>query len=73
MLNSSNFQFSSFNQQNKRTVVEAVETAVRVLEENGRFNAGRGSYKNEKGEVECDAMIMDGEKLNAGMQFNLIW
>jgi isoaspartyl peptidase/L-asparaginase-like protein (Ntn-hydrolase superfamily) len=37
------------------------------LEENGRFNAGRGSYKNEKGEVECDAMIMDGEKLNAGM------
>ncbi|CAB3981839.1 isoaspartyl peptidase L-asparaginase [Paramuricea clavata] len=47
------------------TAVDAVEKAVRGLEENGRFNAGRGSYKTDKGQVECDAMIMDGHKVDA--------
>jgi isoaspartyl peptidase/L-asparaginase-like protein (Ntn-hydrolase superfamily) len=43
-----------------------VEKAVRILEENGRFNAGRGSFKTDKGQVECDAMIMDGHRVDAG-------
>ncbi|CAB4014318.1 isoaspartyl peptidase L-asparaginase, partial [Paramuricea clavata] len=48
------------------TAVDAVEKAILSLEENGRFNAGRGSYKTDKGDVECDAMIMDGHKVDAG-------
>jgi isoaspartyl peptidase/L-asparaginase-like protein (Ntn-hydrolase superfamily) len=43
-----------------------VEKAILGLEENGRFNAGRGSYKTDRGDVECDAMIMDGHKVDAG-------
>ena len=52
--------------QNGGTAVDAVEKAVRVFEEHGYFNAGRGSCLNEDGEVECDAMIMDGEKMKTG-------
>ena len=43
-----------------------MEKAILGLEENGRFNAGRGSYKTDRGDVECDAMIMDGQKVDAG-------
>jgi hypothetical protein len=52
--------------QNGATAVEAVEAAVRVLEENENFNAGRGSLLNSDHEVECDAMIMEGHTLNNG-------
>ena len=38
-----------------------------VLEDNDYFNAGVGSLLNTDGEVECDAMIMDGETLNIGI------
>ncbi|XP_028415650.1 isoaspartyl peptidase/L-asparaginase-like [Dendronephthya gigantea] len=48
------------------TAVDAVEAAVRHLEEDPRFNAGRGSFVNSEKKVECDAMIMDGETLTAG-------
>ena len=47
--------------------VDAVEAAVSVLEDNDYFNAGVGSLLNTDGEVECDAMIMDGETLNIGI------
>ena len=52
--------------QNGGTAVEAVEEAVRVLEENENFNAGCGSLLNNDREVECDAMIMEGHTLNNG-------
>lgn len=44
----------------------AVEEAVKVLEDNPHFNAGKGSALNSKGEVEMDASIMDGKTLHAG-------
>jgi beta-aspartyl-peptidase (threonine type) len=46
--------------------IDAVEEAVRELEDNYLFNAGRGSALNNKGEVEMDACIMNGKNLLAG-------
>ena len=39
--------------------VAAVVAAVRRLEDDGEFNAGRGSVPNSSGEVEMDAGLMD--------------
>ncbi len=50
----------------KGKVVDACEEAVKVLEDNPLFNAGRGSVLNEKGEVELDASIMNGRTFQAG-------
>ncbi|HEY7366645.1 MAG TPA: isoaspartyl peptidase/L-asparaginase [Methylomirabilota bacterium] len=46
--------------------VDAVETAVRVLEDHPRFNAGRGSVLTTAGTVEMDASIMEGDRLRCG-------
>ena len=46
--------------------VDAVEAAVRVLEDDPCFNAGRGSTLNAEGVVELDAAIMDGTNRRAG-------
>ena len=46
--------------------VDAVEAAVRVLEDDACFNAGRGSTLNAEGLVELDAAIMDGSNRRAG-------
>jgi beta-aspartyl-peptidase (threonine type) len=46
--------------------VDAVEAAVRVLEEDICFNAGRGSVLTAEGRVELDAAIMDGRTRTAG-------
>ncbi|MGI4866403.1 MAG: isoaspartyl peptidase/L-asparaginase family protein [Janthinobacterium lividum] len=48
------------------TALDAVEAAVRSLEENPHFNAGRGSSLTRQGEAEMDAAIMDGRTLQAG-------
>lgn len=40
--------------------LDAVEEAVKVLEDDPNFNAGTGSVLNRKGEVEMDAMIATG-------------
>ncbi|MBX0289494.1 isoaspartyl peptidase/L-asparaginase [Hymenobacter sp. HSC-4F20] len=48
------------------SALDAVEAAVRSLEDNEHFNAGRGSSLNKQGEVEMDASIMDGRTLKAG-------
>src|SRR5215212_5635740 len=48
------------------SAVDAVEAAVRMLEDLPLFNAGRGSAVNHKGEIEMDASIMDGSNLKAG-------
>lgn len=48
------------------TAVEAVEAAVRILEDDPNFNAGRGAVLTENGTAELDASIMDGETRRAG-------
>ena len=46
--------------------LDAVEAAVRVLEDDAAFNAGRGSVFTWDGRIECDAAIMDGQTRDAG-------
>ncbi len=46
--------------------LEAVERAVRALEDDPLFNAGTGACLNEEGRVEHDASIMEGRGLRAG-------
>lgn len=46
--------------------LDAVEAAVRVLEDHPRFNAGRGSVLTSAGAVEMDASIMEGDRLACG-------
>lgn len=48
------------------TAIDAVEQAVNVLEEDPTFDAGRGAFLNERGEIELDAIIMDGRDLSFG-------
>jgi len=48
------------------SALDAIEAAVRVMEDDPTYNAGRGSHLNVAGEVELDALIMDGATLNAG-------
>lgn len=51
---------------NGGTVVDAVEAAVKYMEDDEAFNAGYGSVLNLDGEVEMDASIMVGSNLSAG-------
>lgn len=48
------------------TAIEAVEKAVNLLEEDPTFDAGRGAFLNDRGEIELDAIIMDGRDLSFG-------
>ena len=48
------------------SALDAVEACIRSMEEHPRFNAGYGSALTERGTVECDASIMEGETLQAG-------
>ena len=52
--------------QDGASALDAVESAVRILEEDPTFNAGRGAVLNAAGEIELDAMIMDGATLSVG-------
>jgi beta-aspartyl-peptidase (threonine type) len=45
---------------------DAVEHAIRVMEDDPTFDAGRGSVVNALGEIELDASIMDGTTLQCG-------
>ncbi len=45
---------------------DAVEAAVRVLESEPTFNAGRGSAQNELGEIEMCAALMEGRDHKMG-------
>jgi beta-aspartyl-peptidase (threonine type) len=46
--------------------LDAVEAAIVVLEDDPVFDAGYGSHLNLDGQVECDAIVMDGQTLRAG-------
>jgi len=48
------------------SALDAVEQAVNIMEADPTFDAGRGAFLNAKGEIELDAMIMDGATLNFG-------
>jgi beta-aspartyl-peptidase (threonine type) len=46
--------------------LDAVEAAIKILEDDPTFDAGKGSVLNCIGEIELDAMIMDGRTLEMG-------
>ena len=46
--------------------IDAVEAAVRVLEDDPHFNAGRGAALTAEGTAELDAAIMNGRTRGAG-------
>jgi beta-aspartyl-peptidase (threonine type) len=48
------------------SAVDAVEVAVAAMEDDSIFDAGRGSVLNQSGQVEMDAVIMDGSSLRSG-------
>lgn len=48
------------------SAVDAVETAIMIMEDDETFDAGRGSFINQAGEVELDASIMSGKSFKAG-------
>ncbi len=48
------------------SALDAVEKATNYLEDHPLYDAGRGSFLNELGEVEMDALITDGTTLNFG-------
>lgn len=48
------------------TALEAVEAATIVLEDHPLFDAGYGSFINQEGEVEMDALLCDGSSLTFG-------
>ncbi|RPD51922.1 isoaspartyl peptidase/L-asparaginase family protein [Paracnuella aquatica] len=48
------------------TALDAVEAAVRLMEDSPLFNAGKGAVFTNEGKNELDASIMDGKNLGAG-------
>jgi L-asparaginase / beta-aspartyl-peptidase len=49
-----------------KPALDAVSTAITVMEDDANFNAGKGSVFTHDGTTEMDAAIMDGETLRAG-------
>ncbi|XP_014100344.2 probable isoaspartyl peptidase/L-asparaginase CG7860 isoform X1 [Bactrocera oleae] len=48
------------------SALDAVEAAVRAMEDDENFNAGYGACLNSDGNVEVEASIMEGSQLRAG-------
>ena len=48
------------------SALDAVEYAVNILEADPTYDAGKGAFLNEIGEVELDAIIMEGRTLDVG-------
>lgn len=46
--------------------IDAVEAAIRTLEDNPLFNAGKGAVFTNEGKHEMDASLMNGKDLTAG-------
>ncbi|MGB7923188.1 MAG: isoaspartyl peptidase/L-asparaginase [Pyrinomonadaceae bacterium] len=51
---------------NDGSSLDAVEAAIRILEDSPLFNAGKGAVLTSEGTAELDASIMEGKSLNAG-------
>jgi beta-aspartyl-peptidase (threonine type) len=51
---------------NDGSSLDAVEAAIRVMEDSPLFNAGKGVVLTSEGTAEMDASIMDGKTLKAG-------
>ncbi len=49
-----------------KPAIDAVESAVKVMEDSPLFNAGRGSVFTAENTIETDAAIMDGSTLECG-------
>ena len=52
--------------QDGKTSLDAVETAIKMLEDSPLFNAGKGAVFTADGKNELDSAIMDGKNLMAG-------
>lgn len=52
--------------QNGGSSLDAVEQVVRFLEDDPKFNAGKGAVYTSDGKHELDASIMDGRDLSCG-------
>ncbi len=52
--------------QDGKTGLDAVEIAIKILEDSPLFNAGKGAVFTADGKNELDASIMDGKTLKAG-------
>jgi len=52
--------------QDRGSALDAVEAAVRILENNPLYNAGTGSCLTREGKIEMDAGIMDGATFQVG-------
>ena len=50
----------------KGNSLDAVEAAIRVMEDSPLFNAGKGAVFTHDGRNELDASIMEGKTKNAG-------
>jgi beta-aspartyl-peptidase (threonine type) len=46
--------------------LDAVEATIRIMEDSGLYDSGRGAYYTKDGVPEMDAAIMDGRTLQAG-------
>ena len=52
--------------QSGKTSLDAIEIAIRLLEDSPLFNAGKGAVFTNEGKNELDASVMDGKTLAAG-------
>ena len=52
--------------ENNGSSLDAVEAAIRVMEDSPLFNSGKGAVFTGEGTNELDASVMDGKTLNAG-------
>src|SRR3982751_4356435 len=57
--------------QEGKSGLDAVEIAIRMMEDSPLFNAGKGAVFNHDGKNELDASIMDGATLRAGAVANV--
>ena len=48
------------------SALDAVETAITLMEDDDTFDAGRGSFLTRDGRVQLDALLMSGADLRAG-------
>ncbi len=52
--------------QEGRSSLDAIEAAIRIMEDSPLFNAGKGAVFTNDGKNELDASVMDGKTLAAG-------